>query len=167
MNAIQDPTGNDAVSLIDQSVTNASTVLDEQAPQFVSATTSTDGTKIILTYDEVLDSENEPATGNFGVTVHEEPRNVSTVTVSRKTVALGLGSAINTGQPVRVAYTDPTNGVDDTNAIQDRAGNDAADLFSTQVTNASTVGGRAGAEVRAGGHVERRLYAHADLRRGA
>ncbi len=138
-NAIQDPAGNDADSLVDQSVTNASTVLDEQAPQFVSATTSTDGTKVILTYDEVLDGENEPATGNFEVTVHEEPRDVSTVSVSGKTVELELGSAITTGQPVRVAYTDPTLGVDDTNAIQDRAGNDAADLYSSQVTNASTV----------------------------
>ena len=138
-NAIQDPAGNDADSLVDQSVTNASTVLDEQAPRFVSATTSTDGTKVILTYDEVLDGENEPATGNFEVTVHEEPRDVSTVSVSGKTVELGLGSAITTGQPVRVAYTDPTLGVDDTNAIQDRAGNDAADLFQRDVTNASTV----------------------------
>ena len=38
-----------------------------------------------------------------------------------------------------MAYTDPTSGVDDANAIQDRAGNDAADLSLTSVTNASTV----------------------------
>ena len=138
-NAVQDPAGNDAVSLVGQSVTNASTVLDEQAPQFEDATTTSDGTKIILTYDEVLDSENEPAAGNFEIRVQDEPRDVSTVTVSGKTVELGLGTAITTGQDVRVSYSDPTYGVDDTNAIQDRAGNDATDLFQRDVTNASTV----------------------------
>ena len=138
-NAIQDPAGNDAVSLVDQSVTNASTVLDERAPQFDDATTTSDGTKIILTYDEVLNSENEPAAGNFEIRVQGEPRDVSTVTVSGKTVELGLGTAITTGQVVLVSYTDPTHGVDDTNAIQDRAGNDAADLYQRDVTNASTV----------------------------
>ena len=138
-NAIQDPAGNDAVSLVDQSVTNASTVLDERAPQFEDATTTSDGTKIILNYDEVLDSENEPAAGNFEIRVQDEPRDVSTVSVSGKTVELGLGTAITIGQDVRVSYSDPTYGVDDTNAIQDRAGNDASDLFQRNVANASTV----------------------------
>ena len=38
-----------------------------------------------------------------------------------------------------MSYNDPTYDVDDTNAIQDRAGNDATDLFQREVTNASTV----------------------------
>ena len=138
-NAIQDPAGNDAADLIDHMVPNASTVLDEVAPQFQDAATSSDGAMIILTYNEVLDSENEPATANFEIMVQGERRDVSTVTVSGKTVELGLGSAVTTGQVVTVTYTDPTAGVDDTNAIQDRAGNDAADLIKRQVTNASTV----------------------------
>ena len=138
-NAIQDPAGNDAVSLTDQSVTNASTVLDVRAPEFEDATTSIDGTKVILSYDEVLDSENEPAAGNFEIKAQGESRDVSTVSVSGKTVELGLGSAVTTGQVVLVSYTDSTHGVDDTNAIQDRAGNDAADLYQRDVTNASTV----------------------------
>ena len=61
------------------------------------------------------------------------------MTVSGKTVELGLGTAITTGQVVLVSYTDPTHGVDDTNAIQDRAGNDAIDVYRHDVTNASTV----------------------------
>ena len=138
-NAIQDPAGNDAVSLTDQDVTNASTVLDERAPEFEDATTSTDGTEVTLTYDEVLDSEHEPAVGNFEIRVQGEPRDVSTVSVIGKTVELGLGSAVTTGQVVLVSYTDPTHGVDDTNAIQDRAGNDAVDVYQRDVTNASTV----------------------------
>ena len=138
-NAIQDPAGNDAVSLVDQAVTNSSTVLDETAPEFVSATTSTDGASITLAYDEILDSANKPAIGNFAVTVQAESTSVSSVSVSGKTVVLALGSVVTAGEIVTVAYTDPTANVDDTNAIQDRAGNDADDLLEQTVTNASTV----------------------------
>ena len=138
------------MSLIDQEVANASTVLDELAPLFESATTSSDGAKIILTYDEILDSANKPATANFDITVEGEDQGASTVTVIGKTVELGLGSAVTTGQVVTVAYTDPTDGVDDTNAIQDRAGNDAATLTAQDVSNDSgTADGTAPKFVRA------------------
>ena len=136
--AIQDPAGNDAATLTDQSVTNASTVPDKRAPIFVSATTSSDGRSIVMTFDEDLDGQNEPRTANFWITVQGERRDVSTVDVSGKTVTLGLGTAITTDLTVVVIYTDPTAGVDDRNAIQDEAGNDAASL-SEPVTNASTV----------------------------
>ena len=136
--AIQDPAGNDAATLTDQMVTNASTVPDERAPEFVSASTSIDGLTITLTFDEDLDSQNGPRTANFGLTVQGERRDVSTVNVSGKTVTLGLGGAITTEQAVEVVYADPTADVDDRNAIQDEAGNDAASLSET-VTNASTV----------------------------
>ena len=136
-NAIQDRAGNDAASLNDQAVTNDSSVADVRAPEFVSAVTSTDGTKIILTFDENLDGQNKPGTGDFTVTVQGEHRNVSTVTVSGATVELGLGTAITSQQTVAVIYTDPTAGVNDRDAIQDAAGNDA-DSLSKQVTNSST-----------------------------
>ena len=90
--------------------------LTNLAPEFQSATTSSDGAKIILTYDEILDSANKPAPANFEITVQGEARGASTVTVIGKTVELGLGSAVTTGQVVTVSYTDPTDGVDDTNA---------------------------------------------------
>ena len=136
-NAIQDRPGNDAASLNHQAVTNDSTVADVRAPELVSAETSTDGTKIILTFDENLDSQNKPGTGDFTVTVQGEHRNVSTVTVSGATVELGLGTAITSKQTVAVIYTDPTAGVNDRDAIQDAASNDA-DSLSKQVTNSST-----------------------------
>ena len=139
VSAIQDPAGNDAASLVDQTVTNASTVVDNDAPVFQSATTSTDGTKIILTYNEVLNSVNGPAPGNFTVKVQDEPTDVSAVSVSGKTVVLELGSTVTTGETVTVEYTDPTPSVDDTNAIQDRVGNDADNLYERIITNASTV----------------------------
>ena len=138
-NAIQDPAGNDAADLVDYEVSNASVVLDGLAPLFQSAATSSDGAKIILTYDEVLDSTNKPATANFELMVQGERRDVSTVTVSGKTVELTLGSVITQEQAVYLTYTDPTAGVDDANAIQDRAGNDAADLNDYLVANESGV----------------------------
>ena len=125
-NAIQDPAGNDASNLTDQAVTNASTVPDERAPEFRSAVTSTDGLMVVLTFDEDLDSGNGPRTSDFAVTVQGERRSVSTVTVSGKTVTLGLSKAIAGNETVAVIYTDPTAGVDDRNAIQDSVGNDAA-----------------------------------------
>ena len=49
----------------------------------------------------------------------------------------GFGAAITTDQSVTVTYTDPTADVDDTSAIQDLAGNDAASL-TEPVANTST-----------------------------
>ena len=135
--AIQDPAGNDAADLIDYEVTNASAVLDGLEPLFQSGATSGDGAKIILTYDEVLDSANKPATANFEIMVQGERRDVAMVTVTGKTVELVLGSAVTEEQTVKVTYTDPTAGIDDANAIQDRAGNDADDLINYEVPNTS------------------------------
>ncbi len=137
--AIQDVAGNDAASLTDHVVTSSSTVRDNVAPVFQTAETSTDGTKIILTYDEVLDRQNPPITANFQVSVYGEAREISAVTVSGKTVELRLRDTINTGQTVTVTYNDPTLAFDDQKAIQDRAGNDAASLIERDVSNSSTV----------------------------
>ena len=136
--AIQDPAGNDAADLVNQTVVNASTVPDETPPMFQSVAMSTDGLTITLTYNEMLDSAKKPATANFTITVQGERRDVSTVTVNGQTVALGLGTAITSDESVTVTYTDPTADVDDTRAIQDLAGNDAANL-SESVTNTSEV----------------------------
>ena len=137
--AIQDVAGNDAANLVDHLVTNTSTVRDQVAPLFQTAETSTDGIKIILTYDEILDSVNRPITANFLVEVYDERRDVSSVSVSGKTVELRLSETITTGQTVTVTYNDPTAALDDQKAIQDRAGNDAASLIQQDVTNSSTV----------------------------
>ena len=137
-NAIQDPAGNDAASLIDQEVRNASAVPDERAPEFLSAATTSDGLMIVLTFDEDLDSRHGPRTSDFGVTVQGERQTVSKVTVRGKTVTLELNDAITTREIVVVIYTDPTAGVDDRNAIQDTVGNDA-DSLTKPVANNSPV----------------------------
>ena len=128
--------GNDAISLSSTSVTNNST-LDGDSPTFVSAATNTAGTLVILTYNEAL-SSTAAATSAFAVTRAGAANAVTAVAVSGSTVELTVTDTIETGNAVTVAYTDPS-GSDDANAIQDTAGNDAATLGSTSVTNNSTV----------------------------
>ena len=101
-NAIQDSVGNDAASLTG-SVMNNSTVSDTTAPILVSAETSTDGGRIVLTFSEVLDSTNGPEGSAFTVTVDEASADLSLtspVTVRGRTVALGLETAV---QPTRTS----------------------------------------------------------------
>ena len=110
---------------------------DTSAPIFSSAATSTDGTKVILTYNEAL-SSTTAAASEFTIEVDGSVATISGVTTSGSTVELSLSSAVKNGQTVTVAYTDPSAS-NDSNAIQDAAGNDAATLSSTAVTNNSTL----------------------------
>ncbi|MFC7205544.1 SwmB domain-containing protein [Comamonas endophytica] len=131
-NAIQDTAGNDAASLPPTSVSNL--VPDVTPPAFVSAATSADGGSLVLTYDGALDAANPPAGGDFTVNVAGSPVAVTAVAVIGSTVVLTLATAVANGQPVTVAYDDPTPD-DDANATQDAAGNDAASLAETGVNN--------------------------------
>ena len=138
--------GEDADSFSDQIVTNNSTVAASSpsespasaAPVFQSASTSTDGTIVILSYDQTLDSVDTPQTSAFDVQVNGTNIDVSYVSIYGSDVELTLATAIQSGEPVTVSYADPTSG-DDTNAIQSLGdGNDAASLVSQSVTNAVT-----------------------------
>ena len=111
---------------------------DDVPPTFEVAELSRDGLTIVLTYNESLDSSNGPATTDFTVKVDGQAVTVSTVDVRIREVRLGLGGAVTEQQGVTVAYSDPTSG-DDEEAIQDRSGNDAADLTERTVTNESTI----------------------------
>ena len=114
---------------------------------------SNDGLTLTLTYDEDLDGGNGPVPADFVVSVEGERRTVSTVTVSGTDVALRMASVITSALTVAVTYTDPTAGVNDTKAIQDLAGNDAASV-SQSVANGSTVADTTPRRLRAGGGVE-------------
>jgi len=131
-NAVQDRSGNDAVSIVTTSVSNL--VPDTTAPAYLSAATSADGTKVVLTYNETL-SATTAALAQFAVQVAGATRSISSVAVSGSTVQLTLSSAITYGQSVTVAYSDPSAS-NDTSALQDASGNDAATLAATAVTNA-------------------------------
>jgi uncharacterized repeat protein (TIGR02059 family) len=122
--------------LITSSTTPPPVPGDTTPPTLVSADTSTAG-QIRLTFDEDLNTTTAPPTA-FEVTVDGVLRSIASLGVMGTTVYLSLSTPVYTGQLVTVTYTDPTAG-DDANAIQDLAGNDAASITSTQVTNNSTV----------------------------
>ena len=128
-NAIQDINGLDAVSLSATSVTN-----NAVAPVFQSATTSADGTKIILTYNETL-STTTAATSAFAVVVNSSAATINAAArgSNTSTIELTLSAAITDGQTVTVAYTDPS-GSDDANAVQGVGGIDVASFTATSVT---------------------------------
>ena len=128
-NAIQDSTGLDAVSLSATSVTN-----NAAAPVFQSAATSSDGTKVILTYNQAL-SSTTAATSAFAVVVNSSAATINAAArgSDTSTIELTLSAAITEGQTVTVAYTDPS-GSDDSNAIQGVGGIDVASFTATSVT---------------------------------
>ena len=95
--------------------------------------TSVDGMGVVLTYSEALSATTTPVTA-FTVMVVGSSRDVSAVETADTEVTLTLASAVASGEAVTVAYDDPTAN-DDTNAIQDEAGNDAAGFAAQTVTN--------------------------------
>ena len=96
-------------------------------PLFVSAAiANATPTKVILTYDQALDTGSVPTTGDFTVTDHT----ISGVAISGSTVELTLSTAIIYFDIVNVTYTKGAN------PIQGSIGGlDAANLASTSVTN--------------------------------
>ena len=118
---------------------------DTTPPTLISATVYTAGEDITLTFSEDLQEFTLPPASAFTVTADG-----SAVTVSigihhsafLDIFSILVSPIIRQGQTVVVTYTDPSTG-DDTNAIQDAAGNDAA-TFTTgmsgvpAVTNTST-----------------------------
>ena len=106
------------------------------APTFASATVS--GSTLVMTYTSAtsLDATHPPVKGAFVVKAGGVADVVTAVAVdaTAKTVTLTLTTAVTSGSEVTVAYTDPT-AANDVNAIQDAAGNDAATLAATVVTN--------------------------------
>ena len=97
------------------------------APVLSEATVN--GTSLVLTYDEDLDTGSVPLAGDFAVAVAGLTAVVSNVAVSGNTVTLTLATAVVFGQTVTVSYTGGTN------PIQDLDGNDAVALFSRAVDN--------------------------------
>jgi uncharacterized repeat protein (TIGR02059 family) len=134
--AIQDASGNDAASLGATTVTNITG--DATAPVFTGA--AAEGTTLVLTYSDTspLDATHLPAASAFTVKFDGIVHGVNAVAVDpyAMTVTLALADAVEYGQVVTVAYKDP--GVaNDSNAIQDINGNDAATLAATVAANDS------------------------------
>jgi hypothetical protein len=96
------------------------TDVDDVPPTFDTATRS--ATTITLNFSEALDTASVPAASSFNVLKGGNTAiTVSTVTVSGKTVTLGLAAPLADADAVSVTYTPPA-----TSPVQDVAGNDAA-----------------------------------------
>ena len=105
-------------------------------PEF--AATSVDGNSVFIIFSESLSATTAPASAfTLSVDTGTAPT-VSTATASGDKVTLALASALTSGQAVTVAYIDPTLG-NDAAAVQDAAGNDAAN-FTRTVSNAVGTG---------------------------
>ena len=106
----------------------------------------TEGQSLLLTFDEFVDRVDLPPLSAFTITadgIVVEADSVNAGAFGEDLFLSALSSFIRQGQKVIVTYTDPTSG-NDTAAIQDEAGNDAADFTTGEddfpaVTNDSTL----------------------------
>ena len=115
---------------------------DTTPPSLVSAVVENSGDQITLTFDEIVQSggSGRPRPSAFSVTVDGEPVSVDVPHRFRNSQGLALTAhpAIARDQAVAVSYSDPSSG-DDSSAIQDLAGNDAASFTTTAVNNSSAI----------------------------
>lgn len=130
-----------SVTVLDQTPEEGVIPGDAAGPVFGYATVN--GTSLVMTYTDAsnLDVTNVPPTTAFAVSGNTVT-NVA-VNATTKTVTLTLGTAVTAGQAVTVSYTDPTAD-NDVAALQDAAGNDAATLAATSVTNITPAAGGGG-----------------------
>ena len=97
-------------------------------PVFESAETDPSGTQITITFDDQLDEDSVPAASAFTIS---PARTISSVAVDvAGTVTLTFGTAVDPGEAVTVAYTQPA-----TNPLQDPIGNEVLTFAAQRVEN--------------------------------
>ena len=111
---------------------------DNMPPAYSSSAVNAEGTKVILTYDEVLSAAGTIPTGLFTVKVGGVTKTISSVTVNGLTVELDMAERIAPGAVVRLSYGDPTTNGDDSNVLEDASFNDSSSIPEAQITNGST-----------------------------
>jgi len=128
--AIQDLAGNPFPGITSTYQWTFTTVNNTSTPTLSSA--AMDGSVIVLTYSETLDSTKVPNPTNFYVTVNNAYVAVTGVTISGKEVRLTLASGVLIGQTVKVSYSPDASPA---KRIQNLAGNAAAAFTGRDVTN--------------------------------
>ena len=106
-------------------------VIDRQPPTYVSG--SIGGRSAELYFDEALDGSESlhiTARADFSVTVSEQPRSISQVTIAGSAVTLTLASSVAAADAVVVPYTPGQH------PLRDLAGNEAAGFSDEPLTNA-------------------------------
>ena len=134
-----------------------------KTPAPVLSTAEVDGDELVLTYGEVLDESSVPAAAAFIVTAGGAAVSVSSVSVSRLAVTLGLASVVTAGQTVLLDYVVPSS-----NPLQNGSGSEAGALAGQTVSNqtlaadlawtsAVTIGGLDGAGGEVNGYTDATL----------
>ena len=80
---------------------------DTTPPEFLAADVR--GTKITLTYNKTLAADSVPTGEAFGVTVNDDPRQVSDVSAEGSLVKLDLAAAVRWNDTATVSYTPPSD----------------------------------------------------------
>ena len=105
--------------------------VDNTAPGFSKAAVR--GPTLQVFFNEAMRESHLPGADAFTVMVQGSPRTVSSFTVSGAVATLTLSRAVNSGQNVTVAYTDPGKG----RFLTDATGNKLANFTAQSVTNNS------------------------------
>ena len=121
----------DGANPVDVALTVGLTDVDEIAPVLTAA--SVNGTTLMLTFSEALDSASKPTAGAIAVTVAGDARTVDAVALSGSAVELTLASAVASGETVTVGYTVPAGA--NAAPLKDAAGNPVAGFTGEGVTN--------------------------------
>lgn len=121
--------GSQVNSISSYSLTGSGSAGDVTAPVIQSITAA--GTMVTIKYNELLNPGSAPGTYQYSVLADSQTRSVSNIVVAGDSVYLTLGTAIATGQTVRVSYI--SNGL----SVIDLNGNAAAS-FTNVTANAGT-----------------------------
>ena len=113
-------------------------ILDNDGDELVPSRATVNGTTLLLTYNEILDSASTPGPSHFYVTADDNRVDVDQVSVVGSMVMLTLATAVEAGQTVLLGYVGG-------GAIQDMEGNAAMSFTDWLVTN-NTAGGGGGTE---------------------
>ena len=106
-------------------------ILDNDGDELVPSRATVNGTTLVLTYNEILDSASTPYPFHFYVTADDNRVEVDQVSVGGSMVTLTLATAVEAGQTVTLDYV---SGVGQ-NQIQDGEGNAAMSFTDWLVTN--------------------------------
>ena len=106
-------------------------ILDNDGDELVPSRATVNGTTLLLTYNEILDSASTPSPSHFYVTADDNRVDVDQVSVGGSMVMLTLATAVEAGQTVLLDYV---SGVGQ-NQIQDGEGNAAMSFTDWLVTN--------------------------------
>jgi uncharacterized repeat protein (TIGR02059 family) len=107
---------------------------DITAPTLSAAVIS--GSALTLTFkdDNSLDATNKPATSAFSLSGTDATISAVAVDTTNKIVTLTLSKSVLSSDNIKISYADPSTS-NDTAAIQDAAGNDAASFTNRYVVN--------------------------------